>query len=101
MPPPAPVGDRERHSNGDRVEMVVSDTGPGIPEGERERSFERFVRLEPSIRGHPPGSGLGLPIARAHGGDLIATEAESGARFVAWLPAIAAHRPTPEGSFVT
>jgi len=92
-------------SDGDRVEMVFSDTGPGIPEAERERIFERFVRLEPSIRGHAAGSGLGLPIARsiarAHGGDLIATDTDAGARFVVWLPAIAPHRPPPVGSLIT
>jgi signal transduction histidine kinase len=75
----------------ERVELVVSDTGPGIPAGERERIFERFVRLEPSVHGHTAGSGLGLPIARsiarAHGGDLTATDAAVGARFVVWLPA--------------
>jgi two-component system, OmpR family, sensor kinase len=83
----------ELRSSGERVELVVSDTGPGIPAGERERIFERFVRLEPSIRRYPAGSGLGLPIARsiarAHGGDLTATDAPAGARFVAWLPATA------------
>jgi signal transduction histidine kinase len=58
----------------------VSDTGKGIPEGERERIFERFVRLD-----HPRGDkgmGLGLPIARmlarAHGGDLAAGAGEAG-----------------------
>jgi signal transduction histidine kinase len=90
----------ELRSADDRVELVVSDTGPGIPAGERERIFERFVRLEPSIRRHPAGSGLGLPIARsiarAHGGDLLATDAEAGARFVAWLPV--ARAPQPAGA---
>ncbi len=49
------------------VRLAVSDTGPGIPEAERARLFERFRRGEGS-----PGSGLGLAIvtwvAEAHGG---------------------------------
>lgn len=54
---------------GELVEVRVSDDGPGLPEGMRERAFERFVSLDGK-----GGSGLGLPIARslarAHGGDL-------------------------------
>ena len=50
----------------------VADEGPGISDGERERVFDRFVRLDPARR--DGGSGLGLPIARwiadAHGGAL-------------------------------
>jgi signal transduction histidine kinase len=57
---------------GDRVLLTVSDRGPGIPEGERSRAVERFVRLEQSRT--EPGSGLGLSlaaaVARLHGGEL-------------------------------
>ena len=64
------------------VEISVSDSGGGIPEAERERIFERFVRLDAS-RGSD-GAGLGLPIARviaeAHGGSLaLARSGPSGA----------------------
>ncbi|MDQ1568152.1 MAG: two-component system, OmpR family, sensor kinase, partial [Actinomycetota bacterium] len=88
-PPEGRVTARIRHA-ADRSELVVTDTGPGIPAGERERIFERFVRLAPSRSRDSAGSGLGLPIARsiarAHGGDLTATATPVGARFVAWLP---------------
>jgi len=51
----------------------VSDEGSGIPEDDRSRIFDRFVRLD-EVRGGN-GTGLGLPIARwiaeAHGGSLI------------------------------
>lgn len=54
--------------------VTVHDTGPGIPESERERVFERFHRAE-SSRGRP-GSGLGLAIVRQvaeiHGGTVSA-----------------------------
>lgn len=56
------------------VEVRIEDRGPGIPEAERERVFEPYVRLEPSRAKHTGGTGLGLAIARAiaraHGGDV-------------------------------
>jgi signal transduction histidine kinase len=55
--------------DGDNAVLSVSDSGPGIPESERERVFERFHRLAGS---ETPGSGLGLAIVRQvallHGG---------------------------------
>ena len=44
-------------------ELIVADTGPGIPEADRERVLDRFVRLEASR--NSPGSGLGLSLVRA------------------------------------
>jgi PAS domain S-box-containing protein len=59
---------------GNEAHIAVSDDGPGIPEGEQERIFDRFYRLASSAAQHTPGSGLGLPIARAmvelHGGRI-------------------------------
>lgn len=76
-----------------RVEIAVSDHGPGIPESARERVFERFHSLRPS-ENFGKHSGLGLAIARtiveAHFGKLIATDRTDGApgaRLVASLPA--------------
>lgn len=55
------------------VELVVVDSGPGIPVEDRERAVERFVRLEQSRS--QPGSGLGLSlasaVAEAHTGRLV------------------------------
>ncbi|BBU23045.1 hypothetical protein MYXE_28350 [Mycobacterium xenopi] len=45
--------------------MTVTDTGPGIPDHERERVFERLVRLDAGRARDHGGAGLGLPIARA------------------------------------
>ncbi|GAA3439443.1 sensor histidine kinase [Kutzneria kofuensis] len=54
--------------------LVVADTGPGVPDADRERIFDRLVRLDEARASASGGSGLGLPIARgicrAHGGDL-------------------------------
>ncbi|SBT51905.1 sensor histidine kinase [Micromonospora narathiwatensis] len=52
----------------------VTDDGPGVPEGQRERIFDRFVRLDDSRARTDGGSGLGLPITKeivaAHGGSV-------------------------------
>jgi signal transduction histidine kinase len=58
------------------VEFSVTDTGPGVPDADRERVVQRFVRLENSRT--QPGSGLGLAlvqaVAEAHGGRLELSE---------------------------
>ncbi len=46
----------------DAVVVEVSDDGPGIARADRERVFERLVRLD-AARSRPSGSGLGLPLA--------------------------------------
>jgi signal transduction histidine kinase len=73
---------------GDRVLLTVADNGPGIPEADRARAVERFVRLEQSRS--QPGSGLGLSLAQAvahlHGGDLKLEDNQPGLRTVIWLP---------------
>jgi signal transduction histidine kinase len=73
------------------VQVEVSDDGPGIPAAERERVFDRFVRLDPSRERASGSAGLGLAIAReiaaAHGGRITITEAPSGgARVTIVLP---------------
>jgi heavy metal sensor kinase len=70
--------------------IAVSDTGPGIPPADRERVFERFVRLDPA-RSATSGAGLGLPIARwiaeRHEGTLTVEPNEAGGcLFVVHLP---------------
>jgi signal transduction histidine kinase len=82
-----------KRQNG-RIEIAVRDQGSGIPAEERDRIFERFVRLESA----PGGAGLGLPIARwiaeAHGGSLtLAESSPAGSRFVVRLPISTAGQP--------
>ncbi|UBQ04154.1 sensor histidine kinase [Curtobacterium sp. TXMA1] len=72
--------------------LVVEDDGPGIPLADRERVFDRLVRLQDSRDVRSGGAGLGLPIARgiatAHGGTLVHGDGGTlgGARFVLRLP---------------
>lgn len=79
------------------VQIVVADRGPGIPEAERGRVLERFVRLE-TARSRP-GFGLGLSlaaaVARLHGGTLRLEDNEPGLRVVLALPLKAAEVPQP------
>jgi heavy metal sensor kinase len=76
-------------TGGGEARVTVTDHGPGIPAEERERIFERYVRLD-SARGRG-GSGLGLAIcrevARAHGGRVwVEPGPDGGSRFVLALP---------------
>ncbi|MCX4780496.1 sensor histidine kinase [Streptomyces sp. NBC_01264] len=75
--------------------LEVTDDGPGIPEADRDRVFERFVRLDADRGRASGGTGLGLAIAReiarAHGGDVRALPAPAGgARMVLRVPGRAA-----------
>ncbi|MGW8884109.1 ATP-binding protein [Streptomyces sp. NPDC055749] len=75
----------------DAVLVEVADDGAGVPEAERERIFERFVRLDDARSRDDGGAGLGLAIARnvaaRHGGTLMVDESpEGGALFRLRLP---------------
>ena len=86
------VGNARRHArsevclsaqpHGDRVLVRVDDDGPGIPEAERERVFERFTRLDDARGRDAGGAGLGLAIVRellrSRGGDVRLTESPEG-----------------------
>jgi two-component system OmpR family sensor kinase len=90
---------RVRVSSSDRlVTLTVEDSGPGIPEADRERVFERFVRLETARTA--AGGGLGLPIARwiaeQHHGSLQLEPPVRGCRFVATLPLVRTRELAPK-----
>jgi two-component system OmpR family sensor kinase len=69
------------------VEALVADDGPGVPEHERQRIFERFVRLDPNKPGHGLGLAIARRIAQQHDGDLTCDPTPTGARFILRIPA--------------
>ncbi|WP_308282516.1 sensor histidine kinase [Pseudonocardia nigra] len=78
-------------SDGPTATVLVTDRGPGVPPADRERIFDRLVRLD-EARAADGGAGLGLAIARgiarAHGGGLRCVEPPDGrgATFALTLP---------------
>lgn len=81
----------------DVVELVVLDDGPGVPAADRERIFERFVRLDDARARDSGGAGLGLAIVAAiaayHGGRAEVRDVAQGAAFVVSLPAATVSGP--------
>jgi two-component system sensor histidine kinase KdpD len=85
-PDGSPIDIRAERSDG-QVMIEVADRGPGVPEAEKERIFEKFHRLDDRSR----GVGLGLAICRsivlAHGGAIsVESRAGGGAAFRVTLP---------------
>ena len=76
--------------DGDHGELVVANDGPPILPADRERVFDRFVRLDDSRSRAGGGTGLGLPIARdivaAHGGTITVDDRAEGAALRIRLP---------------
>jgi len=78
--------------NGTQAVLAVEDAGPGIPEAERQRIFDRFTQLERHSQRRAGGVGLGLYIARqlarSQDGDLLVVEPPGGhgVRFEFHLP---------------
>ena len=80
-------------ADGDWAILSVIDDGPGIPEEDLARLFDRFYRSQPSRDRSTGGSGLGLAIVKgivtAHGGTIQATNRSGGgSRFTVKLPAL-------------
>ena len=92
------------HARADGVCVDVLDSGPGVPEADRERVFERLVRLDADRSQPAGGSGLGLAIARgyarAHGGDVRCLEPPpgGGALFRLTLPALGPGTAEPDAT---
>lgn len=73
--------------NDNTISFIVTDDGPGIPEGKEEEIFQRFAKLDK----HTQGIGLGLPICRMiadllKGTIVVDTSYTTGARFVFTIP---------------
>jgi signal transduction histidine kinase len=90
----SPAGGRvmlKARSNDGRPQLEVADEGPGIPEDELERVFERFYRSDRARSTDEGGAGLGLAISRwiveLHGGTIAAAPVNPhGCRMVVELP---------------
>ena len=77
-----------------RVTIEVADEGPGIPQNEASRVFERFYRADAARSSTQGGTGLGLAIARwivdLHGGEIrVESREPTGCRMVVEFPGIA------------
>lgn len=89
--------------DGQRVQLAVEDTGPGIAPEHRQIIFEKFHQLDASVTREQSGAGLGLPISRELctmlGGTIrLESELGRGARFIVDLPVEAPEtvkRPLP------
>ena len=77
--------------SGKIVSVIIEDNGPGIPDSDKERIFDRFYRLDDSRARDTGGTGLGLAIAKEavtlHGGEILVKDAaDGGSVFVINLP---------------
>ncbi|MBX3236582.1 MAG: HAMP domain-containing protein [Nitrospiraceae bacterium] len=85
---------RDRHQNHEvgTIDIMVADSGIGIPEADRPRVFERFYRVDKARSRELGGTGLGLAIVKhiveAHGGHVwVEANKPRGSRFIVRLPA--------------
>jgi PAS domain S-box-containing protein len=86
----------ELRRRGDAVELAIADTGPGIPEPERSRIFERFHRVEGGPSRTHEGTGIGLALTHElvalHGGTIhVESAAGGGSRFIVRVPTGSTH----------
>jgi two-component system sensor histidine kinase KdpD len=94
-PPGSPIVIRARQED-ESVVVGIADLGPGVPEGEQSRIFEKFYRGRHGAS-TIPGTGMGLPIAReiihAHGGRIwVESRGGKGSEFFIALPCGAGKR---------
>jgi len=90
-----------RASVGEKPDVVwldVEDTGLGVPTDKRDSIFEKFYQLDASKTREYEGTGLGLTITKELvdmlGGTIrLASESETGAKFIVQLPAHITHSP--------
>ncbi|MBX6378384.1 MAG: DUF4118 domain-containing protein, partial [Clostridia bacterium] len=97
--PPGSAVEIRARAERERIVVTVADRGPGVPEAELERIFEKFYRYH-GPGGRTGGTGLGLSIARgvveAHGGQILARNREEGGLEVEFTIPRSPAPPAPE-----
>ena len=74
-------------TNGDRVEITVSDNGNGIPKNIVDKIFQPFFTTKPTGEGTGLGLSLAHEIVKAHGGELkVETKEGEGTNFIIIIP---------------
>lgn len=91
------------HRDDGHIELLVKDTGNGIPRDALPHIFERFYRADPARSRNVDGTGLGLAVAnnivRVHGGKIgVASEPGHGTTFTVDLPLENPSRPSPQAA---
>lgn len=86
--PPGTIVTVSARAGAAEAELVVADTGPGVPEADRDRIVQRFVRLNHgrTTKGHGLGLNLVAAIAAAHGGRIAVEDNKPGLRVILSLP---------------
>ena len=73
--------------NGDKIEIKVSDNGPGIPDAIKDKIFQPFFTTKPTGQGTGLGLSLSYDIIKAHGGELkVESKENEGSDFIIELP---------------
>ncbi len=84
------LDDEKINTTRNSVEIIISDTGIGIPSEERAKIFNKFFRASNAVKTEPDGSGLGLYLAKdiieKHKGTLRFETGETGTKFYLELP---------------
>ncbi|MCE5218237.1 response regulator [bacterium] len=91
----------ETRARGDCVQLLVRDSGPGIPASVLPQIFEPFFTTKPEDRGTGLGLTISLGLAQQHGGSLTARNHEAGgAEFILELPASSTQTPRPQKQII-
>ena len=78
-------GEREQHQT--RIEITISDNGPGIPEEIKDKIFQPFFTTKPTGEGTGLGLSLSYDIVKAHGGEIkVVSDEQTGTEFRIILP---------------
>jgi signal transduction histidine kinase len=85
-----------------RVEVSISDNGPGVPHENLGKIFEPFFTTRPVGKGMGLGLSISYGVVSKHGGDiLVESQPDSGAKFIITLPVASAAKPASDGQLAS